>query len=113
MSTSKGTRNLSKMEQQKSMLDMKVFGSEHLTPSVMNRILTGRIVLNVPRMIYPEADQVKTSIYPGVSIKITLFFSLEISSTLSTRILILLHMRLRQVVIAPLGPSPYYYIISR
>ena len=51
MMTSRGTLNLSKTEQQKSMLDMKVFGSEHLTPSETKRMLTGRMVLIDPMMI--------------------------------------------------------------
>lgn len=57
-----GTWSLNKIEQQKSMLDMKVLGLAHLTTSATKSIEVGRVEANAYEMISPEADQLKTSI---------------------------------------------------
>lgn len=72
----------------------------------------GRIVARVFDIIYPEADQLKTSIYPGVSIikiqglVLLLFFSLMYSIKVS----ILLHIKFMHVIIAPFGPNLKFFI---
>jgi len=68
-------------------------------------ITVGKREARVSVIIVPEADQVNTSICPGVSIIIfsnPSFFS-SISRTLSN----LVANRLSEVIIAPFGPSLY------
>ncbi len=53
--------------QQKSILDMKVLGFWHLVASATYTKTVGKVLAKAVVIIWPEADQVNTSIYPGVS----------------------------------------------
>lgn len=57
-----GNFNLKRTEQQNNIFYIKVFGFSHLTTSLTNKIAVGIIEANVVAIIYPEADQLKTSI---------------------------------------------------
>lgn len=50
-------------------MDKKTFGFWHLTASIVYRILTGMIVDIAETRINDDADHVKTSIWPGMSMR--------------------------------------------
>lgn len=49
------------------MLLMKVLGCKQRGVSTMNNTTVGKVEANASVMICPDADQVKISIWPGVS----------------------------------------------
>ena len=59
------------MLQQKRRLLIKLFGFIHLALSIKYIIIVGIDIQNVYDIRVPEDDQVKASIYPGVSTIIT------------------------------------------
>lgn len=61
------------------MFDMKVIGCDERGVSTTYKRTVGREDDSDSVMILPEADQVKTSIWPGVSIRTTLLVRVEIS----------------------------------
>lgn len=73
----------------------------------MNNSDVGKVLAREVEIICPDADQLKTSIYPGVSIINTLPSSVYFSLTKLINKSILLTKILRQVIMAPFGPSLY------
>ena len=95
------------MEVANKILEINVFGFKVLIPSVINNISIGKMLCKTYDIIRPEEDQLKTSIWPGVSIKIIshpFCFSFFIFVAKSS---ICVQKRFKQVKIAPLGPRLY------
>lgn len=61
------------------MFDIKVIGCDERGVSTTYKRTVGRDDESDSVMIVPEADQVKTSIWPGVSIRTILFVRMNIA----------------------------------
>lgn len=68
----KGRRDLYRMEHAYSMLDMKVTGLRVRGVSTTYTSTVGSVAASMSVMMVPDADHVKTSIWPGVSMKMCL-----------------------------------------
>ena len=111
MTTMKGSLVLYRIEHAYSIFDMKVTGFTLRTVSITYTTTVGNVEAKDSVTIVPEADQVNTSICPGVSNTANLCVAEAFSRneiTLSNFVA----NRLRDVTIAPFGPSPYCFITS-
>lgn len=106
-----GNFNLKRTEQQNNIFYIKVLGFSHLTTSPTNNIAVGIIEAKVVAIIWPDADQLNTSIYPGVSIINIYPWLFFFSLTYSIRVSILPANKFNDVIIPPLGPNLYSFIV--
>ncbi len=86
------------------MFDIKVIGFTLFDVSMTYTTIDGNADAKDSVMICPEADHVKTSIWPYVSTK-TYLHSLERFSTSSIIWLNFVENKFSEVIIAPYGPS--------